>query len=142
MPSNQENQPYQDPSSAYNGHICKKKKLKTLLLKHMYESVSYSFPVGNSLGDPAVEPADTENWMLLFDPKCKEETQTLLSVSLIVLTNPSTYYELMSYSFSDIVADLGDLPPLPPEDTNPWPSSSDDLLCKDKTKTFLSFFIV
>ncbi|RID67436.1 hypothetical protein BRARA_D02517, partial [Brassica rapa] len=99
-------------------------------------------PSSNSLGDPAVEPADTENWMLLFDPKCKEETQTLLSVSLIVLTNPSTYYELMSYSFSDIVADLGDLPPLPPEDTNPWPSSSDDLLCKDKTKTFLSFFIV
>uniref|UniRef100_M4DKB3 Uncharacterized protein n=1 Tax=Brassica campestris TaxID=3711 RepID=M4DKB3_BRACM len=26
-------------------------------------------PSSNSLGDPAVEPADTENWMLLFDPK-------------------------------------------------------------------------
>ncbi|XP_033145574.1 uncharacterized protein LOC103865874 isoform X3 [Brassica rapa] len=107
MPSNQENQPYQDPSSAYNGHICKKKKLKTLLLKHMYESVSYSFPVGNSLGDPAVEPADTENWMLLFDPK---------------------------------FADLGDLPPLPPEDTNPWPSSSDDLLYIDPMPEDFSAF--
>lgn len=54
--------------------------LSTLfLLKHMYESVSCSFPVGNSLGDPAFEPADTEDWMLLLDPKCKEETQTLLS---------------------------------------------------------------
>ncbi|WZZ55764.1 hypothetical protein YC2023_055871 [Brassica napus] len=84
IPNNQQNQPHQDPSSAYNGHIC------------------------NSLGDPAFEPADTEDWMLLLDPK---------------------------------FADLGVLPPFPPEDTtNPWPSSSDDLPYTDPMPEDFSAF--
>ncbi|CAN7020598.1 unnamed protein product [Brassica oleracea var. botrytis] len=81
IPNDQQNQPHQDPSSAYNG---------------------------NSLGDPAFEPADTEDWMLLLDPK---------------------------------FADLGVLPPFPPEDTtNPWPSSSDDLPYTDPMPEDFSAF--
>ncbi|CAN6844550.1 unnamed protein product [Brassica oleracea] len=81
--------------------------------QHLY-TTSLPLPVPssktccNSLGDPAFEPADTEDWMLLLDPK---------------------------------FADLGVLPPFPPEDTtNPWPSSSDDLPYTDPMPEDFSAF--